>query len=77
MALGLALPEHVVAELLRLGAHLRQRLELVGEGGVGMRALVLLEGAPVRDDHVMLLGGARGVERPLLGDEPGWPIPPI
>src|SRR5687768_3936768 len=49
------LPKHFVAQLLGLGAHLRQRLEAGGEELVCVRPFVLVEGAPVGDDGVVLV----------------------
>src|SRR5512134_2649715 len=70
-ALGRALPEHVVAELLAVGAHRGQRGKLVVEDLVGMRSLMLRERAPVGDDCVVVVGRPHGGKRSLVGDEAG------
>src|SRR3972149_1258541 len=64
-----ALPQHVVAEFLGLGAHSRKHLELGSEDLVGVRFLVLLERAPVGDDGVMFVRGSGFSERALVGHE--------
>src|SRR5512143_4195007 len=66
---GLALPQHVVAELPAVGAVLRERRELLPERRVGVRALVLFERAPVGDDRKVLVGFARPRQRALVGHE--------
>ena len=53
---GLALPEHVVAQFLGLGTHGGERGK-TREQFVRMRAFMILERAPVGDDHVVILRG--------------------
>src|SRR4030095_13957369 len=67
--LRLSLPQHVVAELFRFGAHLSQRAELGLEDLVGVRALVFVVRTPVCDDGHMVVGAARRRERAFVGNE--------
>src|SRR5690606_22974642 len=70
-ALGLrdALPEHLVSQLLAVGAQLAERRELGLEDRVGVRALVFVERTPVGDDRDVVVGVAGAAERTFLGSE--------
>ena len=47
------LPQHVISEFFRIGAHGRQCGKLVVEGFVGMGFFVLFERSPIGHDHIM------------------------
>src|SRR5688572_9696288 len=51
---GLPLPQQVIAQLLRLDTHGGESGEFFREQLIRVRALMILKGFPVGDDHVMI-----------------------
>ena len=61
------MPQHVITQVPWCRHTWGQCGELPVEGLVGMRSFVILEGAPIGDDHIMIVGA----EGSFAGEEAG------